>query len=116
MAAYGALVSVMLFIDEIQTHPNPPISIDHQQVESLTQLITSLQEFLQGYSPHSGYTKEEDAWENRIAEAAHAAEDVIEMYAGDQILARLRNDAQKITSIQFYQGLRLTKLLKPQLV
>ena len=80
MAAFGALVSVMHIIDQIQTHPCPPISIDQIQVECLTKVITSLQKFLESYSPHSGYTKEEDVWESRIAETAYDAEDVIESY------------------------------------
>ena len=76
MAAYGALVSLMNIIDQLQTHPHPPISIDQQQLESLTHAITSLQQFLQGYAPHRGYT-EEVVWESRIAEAAYHAEDVM---------------------------------------
>lgn len=80
MAAYGALVSVMQIIGQIQTHPNPPISLDQKQVESLTELITFLQDFLEGYSPNVGYTKEEDFWESRIVEVAYDAEDVIESH------------------------------------
>ncbi|XP_042047779.1 uncharacterized protein LOC121793808 [Salvia splendens] len=106
MAAYGALVSLMYIIDQIQTHPRPPISIDQNQVESLTQLISSLQKFLDSYSPHRGYTEEEDEWESRIAEAAYHAEDVIQSYIVDQIRARLKIDVQHIISFQFYQGLQ----------
>ncbi|XP_042057055.1 putative late blight resistance protein homolog R1B-17 [Salvia splendens] len=101
MAAYGALVSVMHIIDQIQTLPNSPISIDQNQVESLTQLITSLQKFLESYFPHGGYTEEEDVWECRIAEAAYEAEDVIESYIVDQISAR----SEHLSSPEFYQGL-----------
>ncbi|KAL8458636.1 hypothetical protein ACS0TY_036236 [Phlomoides rotata] len=49
MAAYAALVSVMHIIDKIEHHPRPPISLDKLQVESLTEKIAFLQEFLQGY-------------------------------------------------------------------
>ncbi|XP_047959703.1 late blight resistance protein R1-A-like isoform X2 [Salvia hispanica] len=96
----------MHIIDQIQTHPNPPISIHQKQVESLTQAVTSLQHFLESYSPHVGYTEEEDIWESRIAEAAYAAEDVIESYIVDQIHAQSEIDVQHISSPEFYQGLQ----------
>ncbi|XP_047957596.1 putative late blight resistance protein homolog R1B-16 isoform X2 [Salvia hispanica] len=105
MAAYGALVSVMHIIDQIQTLPNSPISVDQNQVESLTLLITSLQKFLESYFPHGGYTEEEDVWESRIAEAAYEVEDVIESYIVDQIRARSETDVEHISSLEFYQGL-----------
>ncbi|XP_042036313.1 putative late blight resistance protein homolog R1A-10 isoform X1 [Salvia splendens] len=102
MAAYGALVSVMQIIDQIHSHPHPPIPLHQRQVESLTATIHSLQDFLEGYSSRGGYTQEEDLWESRIAEAAYAAEDVIESYIVDQILAR----STKHSSHEFYQGLQ----------
>ncbi|XP_047983813.1 putative late blight resistance protein homolog R1A-3 isoform X3 [Salvia hispanica] len=58
--------------------------------------------FLEGYSSRGGYTQEEDLWESRIAEAAYAAEDVIESYIVDQILARSTNHS----STEFHQGLQ----------
>ncbi|XP_047959694.1 putative late blight resistance protein homolog R1B-12 [Salvia hispanica] len=106
MAAYGALVSVMNIIDQIQTHPNPPISIHQKQLESLIEAVTSLQHFLESYSPQGGYTEDEDIWESRIAEAAYDAEDVIESYIVDQIRARSNIDVQHISSPEFYQGLQ----------
>ena len=111
MAAYGALVSVMNIIDQIQTHPNPPISIHQKQLESLIEAVTSLQHFLESYSPQGGYTEDEDIWESRIAEAAYDAEDVIESYIVDQIRARSNIDVQHISSPEFYQG--LVDCLKP---
>ncbi|XP_047974879.1 putative late blight resistance protein homolog R1B-17 [Salvia hispanica] len=105
MAAYGALVSVMHIIGQIQTLPSAPISILPKQVESLTLVITSLQKFLESYSPHRGYTEQEDVWESRIAEAAYEAEDVIESYIVDQIRARSETDVEHINSAEFYQGL-----------
>lgn len=82
MAAYGALVSLMHTIHQIQRHPQPPVSLDKIQLDSLTQKITFLQEFLEGYS-HVG----NNAVESRIADAAYAAEDVIESHVVDQIVA-----------------------------
>ncbi|XP_042049773.1 putative late blight resistance protein homolog R1B-12 [Salvia splendens] len=105
MAAYGALVSVMHIIDQIQTLPSSPISIDQNQVESLTLVITSLQKFLESYSPRGGYTEEEDVWESRIAEYAYLAEDVIESYIADQIRVRSEADVEHISSFAFYIGL-----------
>ncbi|XP_042048184.1 putative late blight resistance protein homolog R1B-16 isoform X2 [Salvia splendens] len=106
MAAYGALISVMNIIDQLQTHPNPPISIHQKQVESLTQAVTSLQHFLQSYSPHGGYTEDEDYWESRIAKAAYGAEDVIESYIVHQIHVRARNYVDNISPAEFNQGLQ----------
>ena len=105
MAAYGALVSVKFIIDQIRSHPHPPISLHQKQVESLIELVTFLQDFLEGYSSHVGCTEEEDYWESRIAEAAYHAEDVIESYIVDQILVRSRNYEENISSDQFHQGL-----------
>ncbi|KAL1530986.1 putative late blight resistance protein R1B-12 [Salvia divinorum] len=108
MAAYGALVSVMHIVDQVQTHPFPPISIHQKQAESLTEAVSSLQHFLEGYSPRGGYTDEEDFWESRIAEAAYDAEDVIESYIVDRIRARSEIDVEQHTSsADFYQGLQM---------
>ncbi|XP_057801532.1 putative late blight resistance protein homolog R1C-3 [Salvia miltiorrhiza] len=80
MAAYAALVSLMHTIDTIEHHHSPPICIDKQQVESLTQIITFLQEFLQGYKSPVADGDEADPLEMRIVDAAHAVEDVIESH------------------------------------
>ncbi|KAL8458622.1 hypothetical protein ACS0TY_036222 [Phlomoides rotata] len=101
MAAYAALVSVMHIIDQIEHHPRPPISLDKLQVESLTEKIAFLQEFLEGYKSHVVYSSEADALEMRIADAAYAAEDAIESHIMDQI-----HGGQRICSVDFYQGLQ----------
>ncbi|XP_047957000.1 putative late blight resistance protein homolog R1B-16 [Salvia hispanica] len=106
MAAYGALVSVMQIIDSLQNHPNPPISIDPEQVESLTQVIKFFQDFLEGYPVHHDHPEDQDIWESRIAESAYYTGDVIESYIVDQIHARSKNDVENISSIQFYQDLQ----------
>ncbi|XP_057800153.1 late blight resistance protein R1-A-like [Salvia miltiorrhiza] len=80
MAAYAALVSVMHIIDTIEHHHSPPISIHKQQVESLTQILTFLQEFLEGYKSPVADGDESDPLEMRIADLAYAAEDVIESH------------------------------------
>ncbi|KAH6812439.1 hypothetical protein C2S51_026201 [Perilla frutescens var. frutescens] len=85
MAAYAALTSLMQILDQLERHPFPPISLDRQQVDSLTEIVTSLQEFLEGYNSPFVDSDEADPLEMRIADAAYAAEDVIESYIVDNI-------------------------------
>ncbi|KAL8458631.1 hypothetical protein ACS0TY_036231 [Phlomoides rotata] len=100
MAAYAALVSLRHIIDQIEHHPRPPISLDIQQVESLIEKVTFLQDFLEGYSSHVGYSSEADALEMRIADAAYAVEDVIESHIVDEV------HSGRMSSIEFYEGLQ----------
>ncbi|XP_057775514.1 putative late blight resistance protein homolog R1A-10 [Salvia miltiorrhiza] len=90
MAAYGALVSLMHIIDRIEKHPSPPISIHKQQVESLTQNVTFLQDFLDAYISPVVDDHEADPLERRIADAVYAAEDVIE----SQIVLQIHNQSR----------------------
>ncbi|KAG8380152.1 hypothetical protein BUALT_Bualt07G0163800 [Buddleja alternifolia] len=83
MAAYAALVNVMHIIEQIQLHPSPPISLDEKQVQSLTETLTFLQDFLQVY-PHDGSQEAYD-FEGRIRDATRAAEDLIESHIVDRI-------------------------------
>ncbi|KAL1551736.1 putative late blight resistance protein R1A-10 isoform X1 [Salvia divinorum] len=101
MAAYAALVSLTHIIDNLQLHPCPPISLHIKQVESLTEKICFLLEFVEAYNPHLGYTTEADPLESRIADAAYAAEDVIESH----IVDRITNCGEKISSDVLYQAL-----------
>ncbi|XP_057801649.1 uncharacterized protein LOC131016882 [Salvia miltiorrhiza] len=78
MAAYAALVSLMHIIDDLERHHSPPISLNKQQVQSLTEIITFLQEFLE--ANNSPVSDEPDPLEMRIADAAYAAEDAIESH------------------------------------
>ncbi|XP_057801519.1 putative late blight resistance protein homolog R1C-3 isoform X2 [Salvia miltiorrhiza] len=88
MAAYAALVSLMHIIDTIEHHHSPPVSIDKQQVESLTQIVTFLQEFLESYKSPVADGDEADPLEMRIADAAHAVEDVVESHIVDKLQPR----------------------------
>ncbi|KAH6816875.1 hypothetical protein C2S51_000478 [Perilla frutescens var. frutescens] len=126
MAAYAALVSVMHIIDELEHHPCPPISLDKQQVESLTQNVTFLQEFLEGCNSPVSNSDEADPLEMRIADAVYAAEDAIESHIVDRVLQAgseiQRNkmgvfncfrgakepklNGGKINSVDLYQGLQ----------
>ncbi|KAH6767875.1 hypothetical protein C2S52_018858, partial [Perilla frutescens var. hirtella] len=85
MAAYAALTSLVQILDQLEHHPFPPISLDKQQVVSLTEIATSLQKFLEGYDSPFVDSDEADPLEMRIADAAYAAEDVIESYIVDNI-------------------------------
>ncbi|XP_042047483.1 putative late blight resistance protein homolog R1A-10 [Salvia splendens] len=102
MAAYGALVSLMHIIDTLQKHPSPPISIHKNQVKSLTQIVTFLQEFLDTYNSPFSYSHEVDPLEHRIADAVYAAEDVIESHIVDQIDRR----STIVKDQYFYQNLQ----------
>ncbi|XP_057801596.1 putative late blight resistance protein homolog R1B-16 [Salvia miltiorrhiza] len=127
MAAYAALVSVMHIIDTIEHHHSPPISIDKQQVESLTRIVTSLQEFLEGYKSPVADGDEADPLEMRIADASYKAEDVIESHIVDVIklgrsspneiflqgyvvdaahAAEEVNSREEVSFINFYQDLQ----------
>lgn len=48
MAAYAGLLSLMSIIDEIKCHPSPPIFLQQKQVQSLTEKLNFLLEFLEG--------------------------------------------------------------------
>ncbi|XP_042036602.1 putative late blight resistance protein homolog R1B-16 [Salvia splendens] len=85
MAAYAALVSLMNIIDAIEHHHSPPISLHKHQIQSLTENVTFLQEFLKDYKSPVSDTDEADPLEMRIADAAYATEDVIESHIVDKI-------------------------------
>ncbi|XP_047953313.1 uncharacterized protein LOC125199289 [Salvia hispanica] len=93
MAAYAALTSLLHILDDIKNHPSPPISIHQQQLESLSQTVTSLQQFLETYNSPVADTNEADPLEIRIAEAAYAAQDVIESHIVDMIKLRKSSGA-----------------------
>ncbi|XP_057800213.1 putative late blight resistance protein homolog R1C-3 [Salvia miltiorrhiza] len=105
MAAYAALVSLMQIIDTIEHHHSPPVSIDKQQVESLTQILTILQEFLESYKSPVADGDEADPLEMRIADAAHAVEDVIESHIVN-VIKLGRSSPNEVSFINFYQDLR----------
>ncbi|XP_042034406.1 putative late blight resistance protein homolog R1A-10 isoform X1 [Salvia splendens] len=102
MAAYGALVSLMHIIDTLEKHPSPPISINQKQVQSLTQNITFLQDFLDCYISPFAESHEADPLERRIADAVYAAEDVIESHIVDQI----HSGSTIVSDHDFYHNLQ----------
>ncbi|XP_057801543.1 putative late blight resistance protein homolog R1C-3 isoform X2 [Salvia miltiorrhiza] len=120
MAAYAALVSLMHIIDTIEHHHSPPISIDKQQVKSLTQILNFLQEFLESYKSPVADGDEADPLEMRIADAAHAVEDVIESHIVNVIkleflqgyvvdaahAAEEVNSREEVSCIDFYEDLQ----------
>ncbi|XP_057763772.1 putative late blight resistance protein homolog R1A-10 [Salvia miltiorrhiza] len=100
-AAYATLVSALNIINSLHHHPRPPISLPIQQVECLTQKINFLLQFLEGYNPHRGYTKDADPLESRIADAAYAAEHAIESHIFDQFT----NNVENMSSDGLYEAL-----------
>ncbi|KAL7099413.1 hypothetical protein ACP275_09G083200 [Erythranthe tilingii] len=100
MAAYAALLSLKYIIQQIQLHPRPPISFDQNQVDSLTDNLNFLQDFLEGYS--YGSREAVEVLESRIKDAAHAAEDLIETRVVDQILV-----GERMSSSDFHQDLEM---------
>ncbi|XP_057785368.1 putative late blight resistance protein homolog R1B-16 [Salvia miltiorrhiza] len=112
MAAYATLVSAMHIIDNLQLHPCPPIPLHIKQVESLTQKISFLLEFLQSYNPHRVYSNEADPLEIRIADAAYAAEYAIESHIFDEecsivshIFDEVKNDGENMIFDGLYKAL-----------
>ncbi|GFQ05990.1 putative late blight resistance protein homolog r1a-3 [Phtheirospermum japonicum] len=83
MAAYAALVSLENLMEQIQIHTRRSISLHKEQIESLSEKVSFLQEFIEKYS-HI-LSKEAEILETQIASAAYAAEDVIESHIVDQI-------------------------------
>ncbi|KAI3463680.1 hypothetical protein Pfo_020343 [Paulownia fortunei] len=94
MAAYAALVSLTHILHQI-LHPPPThqIIIDREQIESLQEKVSFLIDFLENYS--SRRSKEIEDLETRIADAAYAAEDIIESNVMNQILAKSLIDKEK---------------------
>ncbi|GFQ03808.1 hypothetical protein PHJA_002524600 [Phtheirospermum japonicum] len=99
MAAYAALVSLNHIIEHIRNHPCPLISLDKEQVQSLTEMVMFLQEFLEGYSNiNGGGSEDADVLESCIADVAYAAEDLIESHIVDTI------HGDKFSSSSFFRG------------
>ncbi|KAH6816944.1 hypothetical protein C2S51_000547 [Perilla frutescens var. frutescens] len=84
MAAYAALVSLLHCIEQIEHHHHSPISLDKIQVESLTEKVTLLQDFINDH--FHGRFAIEAGLEKLIADAAYAAEDKIISHMLDQIV------------------------------
>ncbi|KAL6533881.1 hypothetical protein OROHE_013714 [Orobanche hederae] len=98
MAAYAALLSVKHIMIQIQQHPRPPISLHQKQAHSLTENLNFLQDFLERYSKEE--EEDGDELESRIADAAYAAEGVIESHVVDQI-----HGEYLMSSTDLYQSL-----------
>ncbi|KAL8464235.1 hypothetical protein ACS0TY_033951 [Phlomoides rotata] len=104
MAAYAAVLSLFHTLNNIKIHPRPPISLDPEQLQSLSQNLTFFQDFLERHP-----TQEHYDLESRIAAAAYTAEDVIENQIVDQI-EHARSTSHRcininINSVDLYGGL-----------
>ncbi|XP_047953284.1 putative late blight resistance protein homolog R1B-16 [Salvia hispanica] len=109
MAAYAALVSLMHLIDTIELHHFPFISLHKHQIQSLTEIVTFLLEFLQAYNSPVSDRDKADPLEMRIADAAYAAEDAIESHIVHKIQLSESSIATKPRQ-SFYSRFRGLKL------
>ncbi|KAL8551022.1 hypothetical protein ACS0TY_000194 [Phlomoides rotata] len=109
MASYAAVLSLMNTLNQINKHPSPPISLDPEQLQSLTQNLTFFQDFLERHS--STGEEDGDVLESRIAAAAYAAEDVIESHIVDRIHA-----GSNISTVDLSQGLQEMNLIKNEVM
>lgn len=104
MAAYAALVSLMHIIDEIRHHHSPPIFLDQHQLQSLTQILSFLCEFLERYDSPAAESDEADPLEMRIVDAACAAEDVIESRIVNNIQSNRSRDLKTSRFLSCFRG------------
>ncbi|KAI3463669.1 hypothetical protein Pfo_020332 [Paulownia fortunei] len=97
-AAYAALVSLTHNLHQI-LHPPPAhqIIVVREQIEYLGEKVSCLTDFLENYS--SRRSKEIEDLETRIADAAYAAEDIIESNVMNQILAKSVFDREKSSTL-----------------
>ncbi|KAL1537979.1 putative late blight resistance protein R1A-10 [Salvia divinorum] len=104
--AYACLVSLLNTMDQIQTHPLLSTCFDNYQFQSLREIVDFLVDFVENYS------EEAEDLMGPIGDAAHEAEDMIEIEAADRIrgesttksvkmfLRRLEKMIQGINSIK----------------
>ncbi|KAI3463675.1 hypothetical protein Pfo_020338 [Paulownia fortunei] len=98
MAAYAALVSLTHILDQI-LHPPPALQIIvvREQIESLREQVSFLIDFLENHP--SRRNKEIEDLEARIADAAFAAEDIIESNVMNQIREKYEISREKISTL-----------------
>ncbi|KAI3454951.1 hypothetical protein Pfo_011614 [Paulownia fortunei] len=93
MAAYAALVSLVHLLHQIPHSPARHLFLMvKKQIELLRDIVSMLQHFLEHYS--KSVTKELEDLEAQIADAAYAAEDIIESHIVDQILSKSTNHGE----------------------
>ncbi|GFP90668.1 putative late blight resistance protein homolog r1a-4 [Phtheirospermum japonicum] len=97
MVAYAAIISLTNTIEQTLHHAHHLSSLERENIESLRETVNFLLEFLEGGS------NVEEGLENRIVDAAHAAEDLIESNFVDQTLAGPTSQQNDKGSIFFYQ-------------
>ncbi|KAI3473673.1 hypothetical protein Pfo_031234 [Paulownia fortunei] len=98
MATYAALVSLTRILSQIlQPPPGHQILIIREQIESLREHVFLLLDFLENHS--SRPSKEMEDLETQIADAAYAAEDIIESNVINQILSRTAIRREKSSTL-----------------
>ncbi|KAK4395424.1 putative disease resistance protein [Sesamum angolense] len=96
--AYAAVVSLRCVVEDILHHPPQRILLDTQHFRSLLHKITSFQHFLEDYDalPITSKQEAEDGLEGQLARACYSAEDIIESFVLDQILASSQVQVERI--------------------
>ncbi|KAL0415448.1 UNVERIFIED_CONTAM: Disease resistance protein RPP13 [Sesamum latifolium] len=96
--AYAAVVSLRRVLEDILHHPPQGILLDTQLFQSLLEKIISFQHFLEDFDalPMTSKPEAEDGVEGQLAKACYAAEDIIESFVLDQILAPSKVQVERI--------------------
>ncbi|XP_042029700.1 putative late blight resistance protein homolog R1B-16 [Salvia splendens] len=92
--AHASLVSLLNTMDQIQTHPRLSIYFDNYQFKSLREMVYFLVDFVENFSEFEDMMR-------RIGDAAHEAEDIIEVEAADRI--RGESTAKSLTMLLHLQ-------------
>ncbi|KAL1537967.1 putative late blight resistance protein R1B-16 [Salvia divinorum] len=87
--AYASLVSLLNTMDQIQIHPHLSTCFDNYQFQYLREIVDVLVDFVENYS-------EAEDLMRRIVDAAHEAEDVIEVEAADRIRGKFTTKSAKM--------------------
>ncbi|KAL0354896.1 UNVERIFIED_CONTAM: Disease resistance protein RPP13 [Sesamum radiatum] len=96
--AYAAVVSLRRVLEDILHHAPQRVLLDTQHFQSLLQKIISFQNFLEDYDalPLTSKPESEDGVEGQLAKACYAAEDIIESFVSDQILASSKVQVDRV--------------------
>ncbi|KAL0354895.1 UNVERIFIED_CONTAM: putative late blight resistance proteinR1B-8 [Sesamum radiatum] len=96
--AYAAVVSLRCVVEDILHHAPKRIILETQHFQSLLQKISSFQHFLEDYDalPLTSKPEAEDVLKGQLAKACYAAEDIIEPFVLDQILASSQVRVERI--------------------
>ncbi|XP_047962221.1 putative late blight resistance protein homolog R1B-16 [Salvia hispanica] len=87
--AYASLVSLLNTMDLILIHPHLSTCFENYQLQSLREIVDFLVDFVENYSEAENLMR-------RVADAAHEAEDLIEVEAADRIRGKYTTKSVKM--------------------